>query len=81
MPLLDVNLGREQLQPGGGKMPGVAQCSGAVLGQVLLAQVAGQADDPRVLTLSHVCKNPNVRRADYVKLVADGRRAPFGQGL
>lgn len=37
MSILDVNLWREQLEPGGGKMPGVAQRSGAVLGQILLA--------------------------------------------
>lgn len=37
MALLEVNLWREQLKSSGGKMPGIAQSSGAVLGQVLLA--------------------------------------------
>lgn len=79
--LLDVDLRREQLQARGGEEPGVAQCRGAVLGQVLLPQVAGQADDPGVLALRHVCKHPDVRGADHVELVADGRRTPLGQRL
>lgn len=79
--VLDVDLWREQLQARGGEEPGVAQCRGAVLGQVLLAQVAGQADDPGVLALRHVRKHPDVRGADHVELVADGRRAPLGQRL
>lgn len=52
-----------------------------MLGQVLLAQVAGQADDPGVLALRHVRKHPDVRGADHVELVADGRRAPLSQRL
>lgn len=66
-------MGREQLQAGVGEHPGVVECGGAVLGQVLLAQVAGQADDPGVLALRHVGKHPDVRWADHIKLVADGR--------
>lgn len=41
--------------------------------QVLLPQVAGEADDPGVLALSNVGKHPDVGGAHYIKLVADGR--------
>lgn len=50
-------------------------------GQIFLPQVAGQADDPGVLALCHMGKHPDVRGANHVKLVADGRRAPFRQCL
>lgn len=52
-----------------------------MFGQVLLPQVAGETDDPGILTLSNMGKNPDVRRAHYVKLVADGRGAPLCQCL
>lgn len=52
-----------------------------MLWQVLLPQVAGETDDPGILTLSNVGKNPDVRRAHHVKLVADGRGAPLCQCL
>lgn len=71
--ILDVNLWRQQLQAGVGKHPGIVEGSGAMFGQVLLPQVAGEADDPGVLALSNVGEHPNVRRAHHIKLVADGR--------
>lgn len=43
-----------------------------MFGQVLLPQVAGETDDPWVLALSNMGKNPDVRGAHYIKLVADG---------
>lgn len=52
-----------------------------MLGQVFLPQVAGETDDPGILTLSNVSKNPDVRRAHHVKLVADGGGAPLCQCL
>lgn len=58
--VLDVNLRREQLQAGVSKHPGVVESARAMLGQVLLAQVAGQADDPGVLALSDMRKHPDV---------------------
>lgn len=57
---LDVNLWRQQLQTGVGKHPGIVEGSGTEFGQVLLSQVAGEADDPGVLALSNVGKHPNV---------------------
>lgn len=48
-----------------------------MFGQVLLPQVAGEADDPGVLALSDVGKHPNVRGAHHVELVADGGGAPL----
>lgn len=58
--LLDVNLWRQQLQAGVGKHPCIVDCGWAMFGQVLLAQVAGEADDPGVLALSDMGKHPNV---------------------
>lgn len=75
--ILDVNLWRQQLQAGVGKHPGIVECSGAMFWQVLLPQVAGEADDPGVLALSNVGKHPDVGGAHYIKLVADGRWAPL----
>lgn len=70
--ILDVNLWRQKLQTGVGKHPSVVEGCGAMFGKVLLPQVAGETDDPRVLALSNMGKNPNVRGAHYIKLVADG---------
>lgn len=52
-----------------------------MFGQVILPQVAGEADDPGVLALSNVGKHPDVWRAHHIKLVADGRGAPLCQRL
>lgn len=79
--VLDVDLRRQQLQPRVGEHPGVVEGGGAELGEVLLPQVAGEADDPGVLALSDVCKHPDVGGAHHVELVADGRRAPLRQRL
>ena len=48
-----------------------------MFGQVLLPQVAGEADDPGVLALSDVGKHPDVWGAHHIELVADGRGAPL----
>lgn len=58
--ILDINLWRQQLQAGVGKHPCIVDRSGAMFGQVLLSQVAGEADDPGVLALSNVGKHPDV---------------------
>lgn len=72
---------RQQLQAGVGEHPGVVEGGGAVLGQVLLPQVAGEADDPGVLALSDVGEHPDVRGTHHVELVADGGGAPLRQRL
>lgn len=58
--ILDVNLWRQQLKADVGKHPCIVDCSGAMFGEVLLPQVAGEADDPGVLALSNVGKHPDV---------------------
>lgn len=58
--LLDVDLWRQQLQACVGKHPGIVEGSGAMFGEVLLTQVAGEADDPGVLALRNVSKHPDV---------------------
>lgn len=68
---------RQQLQAGVGKHPCVVEGGGAMFGQVLLPQVAGEADDPGVLALSDMGKHPDVRGAHHIELVADGRGAPL----
>lgn len=69
------------MQAGVGKHPGIVDCSGAMFGQVLLSQVAGEADDPGVLALSNMGKHPDVGGAHHVKLMTDGRGAPLCKGL
>lgn len=68
---------RQQLQAGVGKHPCVVEGGRAMFGQVLLPQVAGEADDPGVLALSDMGKHPDVRGAHHIELVADGRGAPL----
>lgn len=75
--ILNVNLWRQQLKASVGKHPGVVECSGAMFGQVLLPQIAGEADDPGVLALRDVGKHPDVRGAHHIKLVTDGRGTPL----
>lgn len=49
--------------------------------QVFLSQVAGEADDPGVLTLGNMGKYPDVWRADHIKLMTDWRGTPFRKSL
>lgn len=75
--ILYVNLRRQQLKAGVGKHPGIVEGSGAMFGQVLLPQVAGEADDPGILALRDVGKHPDVGGTHHIKLVTDGRGTPL----